>query len=146
MIERTPYEVTIEGLRLTVNQLYIDFPTFVKPLAYFENYPTFPNIQIEGKYTHPYKMSANLVVTITIRGTDPLKASCFFIGKVDVSSNQPLKIPETDQTVSQYLYEKILTKYVIEEPICDEKGNLFPVPVYNYPKSKFEDNIWGMLE
>jgi len=146
MIDKTPYSISVEGLEITVNSLYIDFPTFVKPIADFENYETFPHINTEGKYTDFYKRSANLVVTITLRGTDPLKASCFFIGKVEVSSKEPLKIPETDQTVSQYLYEKILTKYIVEEPICDLKGNLFTVPAYNYPKSKFETDVWNPLE
>ena len=137
------YKKTFEGLFLTVKYVYPSLQNYLPNLHSYEGYETYSIVQIKGKYHNANINTVCLDITITFRGTDPHKAALVFVFKIDVDGVAMLKASYINVRVVQYCFEYI-RQLIIEQPICDNKGVLFPIPDFGYGEGHFENDRYEL--
>ena len=138
-----PYKKTYEGLFLAVKSGYVVLENYLPELHLYENYDTYPRIQINGKYHNAHINSVELSLIISLNGTGSLKPTLVFIFKIDVDGVSQLKPSFINVRVAQYCFE-IMKQHIIEEPVCDKNGALFPIPNFGYGESHFENDRYEL--
>ncbi len=136
MLPSTPYKVSYKGYDLLVQQLHIETIGYIEHVSTFHK-DVFPITHINGEYSDKEtQKSCEVVVTISMSTTDVSDATVKLWALFNVSRDEAIKIPEICVTLARYGFEMI-NNYIVERPLIDKNGYLFPLPKFPYSEGYF---------
>lgn len=140
---KTPYQIQLDDLPITVEHLSIEMPHFVEPLADF-NDEVGHNMAVEGKWRDRYlSNAADFTVTINFWDKDTSRryADLVFVGRFSIKRDVAFEIPYLCEKIGRWCYRTI-ENHVKEKPIRDKNKKLYPVPDFTYVENQWLRNYF----
>jgi hypothetical protein len=142
---KTPYQIQLDDLPITVEHLLIEMPHFVELLADFSD-EIGHNMAVEGKWRdRDLRNAADFKVTINFWNKDQSRryANLVFTGKFSINKYGAFEVPYLCEKIGKYCYG-VIQNYVEEVTIRDKNKVLYPVPEFAYFENQWLKNHFDL--